>query len=954
MLTDKTQRGNAGFGKFSPADFNTVYQSFIAADITEAQTHLDDLPESQRRGLTLETLRHFHCGYLKSWVLTKSRAQKACGTYTKDDGTPKHLPPPSERIIIPTPSMNHFNAVATKHARQSMKDKYWKQHQGTEELFCDSAALEADTLVVVEGEMDCMSIHQATGGKIPVIAILGCGNQDKTIGENLAGILKGKRFVIMFDGDAAGRANAKKLRDRLIRERVPAVIRHLPDYLPLDMKKDSHAAKIDANELLCYHGEERLMTTMQQALATTADDLNRVAAQIAQDVADAGTTDANPQLEIISTARGKRNSDATRDARYQNANYSDDPDDARRIIRDAIQYIPLADESNVTRGDWFKVGCVMKRYGFDFADFDAWSKSDPARYDAEDCRQQWETMWTAEQAGDKGNKIGTLINIAKKFGYQPPPMEKLTADEIIADIRRRCDWKFDSKKRPVAIKATQANLNLIFSEDPNLSKLFGYNQFLDTYTFLQKAPWHSDDCTGKQWRDSDDAELRNYIRTNYAELKDKQGIEDTVIHFANLNAFHPVKEYFRHLPSWDGKPRAETLFIDFLRVADTPYAREVTLNWLTAAIARIFNPGCRYQTALTIVGNQGIGKSYLIEQLGGDWYGAIIDDVSDPHAVDALQSIWLAEVKEMSGMRKDINANKSFIERAEDIRRGAYERRATSRPRHCVFAITVNDAEFLRDVTGNRRYLILNCQSGSLDYVEGLTPEYIRQVWAEVYQRYNKLFADGFDARKLELSRDTRRKAEQIAENHLQDDGLAAEIQSFVDKKKPADVIWRLMNKDDRRKFFVDGKFTIEEGDLDARFKNSGRITPDKQAAFDKAKQISPSVRRVNISQGGGMPCYLTFYGSELREHICAAEIFNEAIANGDKRKAMYRIAEILSHLDGWHLGERLQKADPEYPNQKKPYFRNADNRPAEDTPAENSDDLTCNSDPVDEDDLPL
>lgn len=953
MLTDKTQRGNAGFGKFSPANFNTVYQYLIAADIAEAQTHLDDLPESQRRGLTLETLRHFHCGYLKSWVLTKSRAQYACGTYTKDDGTPKKLPPPSERIIIPTPSMNHFNAVATPRARCDMDKNFVKQHAGTMELFCDPAALEADTLVVVEGEMDCMSIHQATGGKIPVIAILGCGNQDKTIGENLAGILKGKRFVIMFDGDAAGRANAKKLRDRLIRERVPAVIRHLPDYLPPDMKKDSHAAKIDANELLCYHGEERLMTTMQRALETTADDLDRVAAQIAQNVADAGTADANPQLEIISTARGKRNSDATRDPRYQNVNYSDDPDDDLSIARAAMWSIPLDDASRVTRGDWFMTGCVWKIHGGTFEEFDAWSKTDPARYDSVDCRAQWYSMWTAEQAGDKGYRLGTLINFAKQFGYQPP-RKKLTADEIIADIRRRCDWKFDSKKRPVAIKPTQANLDLIFSEDPNLSKLFGYDRFHSAIVFLKKAPWHDEDCTGKLWRDEDDAELRKYIRTNYAELKDKQGTEDTVIHFANLNAFHPVKRYLQSLPSWDGKPRAETLFIDFLRVADTPYAREVTLNWLTAAIARIFNPGCRYQTALTIVGNQGIGKSYLIEQLGGDWYGAIIDDVSDPHAVDALQSIWLAEVKEMSGMRKDINANKSFIERGEDIRRGVYERRATSRPRHCVFAITVNDAEFLRDVTGNRRYLILNCQSGSLDYVEGLTPEYVRQVWAEVYQRYQELFADGFDARKLELSRDTRRKAEQIAEQHLQDDGLTSEVKAFVDKKKPADVIWRLMSKDDRRKFFVDGKFTIEEGDLDARFKNSGRITPEKQAAFDKAKQISSNVRRVNISQGGGMPCYLTFYGSELREHICAAEIFNEAIANGDKRKAMYRIAEILSHLDGWHLGERLQKADPEYPEQKKPYYRNSDNRPADEPAANPADDLTCNSEPVDEDDLPL
>lgn len=963
MLTDKTQRGNAGFGKFSPANFNTVYQYLIADDIAEAQTHLDDLPESQRRGLTLETLRHFHCGYLKSWVLTKSRAQYACGTYTKDDGTPKKLPPPSERIIIPT-STHHFNAVATPRARCDMDKNFVKQHAGTMELFCDPAALDADTLVVVEGEMDCMSIHQATSGKIPVIAILGCGNQDKTIGENLAGILKGKRFVIMFDGDAAGRANAKKLRDRLIWERVPAVIRHLPDYLPLDMKKDSHAAKIDANELLCYHGEERLMTTMQQALATTADDLDRVAAQIAQDVADAGTTDANPQLEIISTARGKRNSDATRDARYQNVNYSDDPDDDLSIARAAMWSIPLDDASRVTRGDWFMTGCVWKIHGGTFEEFDAWSKTDPARYDPVDCRAQWDSMWTAEQAGDKGYRLGTLINFAKQFGYQPP-RKKLTADEIIADIRRRCDWKFDSKKRPVAIKATQANLNLIFSEDPNLSKLFGYDRFQGAIVFLKKAPWHSDESgAGDLWHDTDAAELRNYIRTNYAELRDKQGIEDTVIRFANENSFNAVKVFLESLPKWDGTPRAENLFVKFLHAEDSGFTREVTLKWLLGTIARVYHPGCDFQICLVLQGAQRIGKSKLVKMLGGkervnpngqNWHVALKDSVDDAHAVDALQKGWIIEIEEFSAARKaEINALKTFISADDDTRRFSYDKFATTRKRHVAFVVTCNDEQFLRDPTGNARFIIIKCSQKKFDRVAGMTPEYIRQVWAEVYQRYQELFADGFDESKLQLELETQIHAEEIAERYLQDDGLTGEVKAFVDKKKPTDVIWRLMSKDDRRKFFVDGKFTIEEGDLDARFKNSGRITPDKQAAFDKAKQISPSVRRVNISQGGGMPCYLTFYGSELREHICAAEIFNEAIPNGDKRKQMYRIEEILSHLDGWTLSKRLQKADPEYPDQRKPYFRNPDNRPADEPATNPADDLTSDSESVDNDDLPL
>ena len=401
------------------------YQRLIAADLAEAQAHLDELPESQRRGLTLETLRHFHCGYLPNWILTRSRAEFACGVYTNRlTGEPKRLPPPSERIIIPTESMNHFNAVATPRARRSTDKKYWKQHAGEKELFCDPAALDSDTLVVVEGEVDAMTIWQVTGGEVPVVAILGCDNQRKTLFARLTKDLSGKRFVILLDADAAGKKAAEKLRDRLIQSRVPAVTRYLYDYLPYQYKKDPRAVKIDANEILTKHGEYRLQAALNGAMATVKADLDRVAAQIQADMDAAGLETATPELKLIHS-RPRNNSGTTPTPRYRNSNHADNDDD-RNIIRDALQYIPLADADKVTRDDWFAVGCVMKRYDFEFEDFDAWSKSDPARYDADDCRRQWDNMWTVEQAGEGGYSIGTLIKIAKGFGFNPPPREKFT------------------------------------------------------------------------------------------------------------------------------------------------------------------------------------------------------------------------------------------------------------------------------------------------------------------------------------------------------------------------------------------------------------------------------------------------------------------------------------------------------------------------------------------------
>ena len=147
------------FAQLPKENFDNEYSRLIKLDIAQAQAHLDDLPEKQRRGLTLETLRHFHCGYLPNWILTKSRAEYTCGLYVKElTGEPKHLPPPSKRIIIPTPSMEHLNGVATE--RLEVNQAYWKQHAGSMELFCDSDTLNSDLIVVVEGEIDAMSIWQ--------------------------------------------------------------------------------------------------------------------------------------------------------------------------------------------------------------------------------------------------------------------------------------------------------------------------------------------------------------------------------------------------------------------------------------------------------------------------------------------------------------------------------------------------------------------------------------------------------------------------------------------------------------------------------------------------------------------------------------------------------------------------------------------------------------------------
>lgn len=85
--------------------------SLIQIDIADSQNHLDELPDSDRRGLTLETYQHFGCGYLDKWSHPKIRLEKGKAF-------------PTRRIIIPTADKAHYLAALPLSDRDKT-DKYY-------------------------------------------------------------------------------------------------------------------------------------------------------------------------------------------------------------------------------------------------------------------------------------------------------------------------------------------------------------------------------------------------------------------------------------------------------------------------------------------------------------------------------------------------------------------------------------------------------------------------------------------------------------------------------------------------------------------------------------------------------------------------------------------------------------------------------------------------------------
>ena len=333
------------------------------------------------------------------------------------------------------------------------------------------------------------------------------------------------------------------------------------------------------------------------------------------------------------------------------------------------------------------------------------------------------------------------------------------AAEDFADLpaETETDW---TKKLKLTEKGglaqTIENVVIILTHDPQLAGRLAYNEMEHNIVVLSSLHW-SKHKGPRQWSDADDAALRYYLERTYG-LTGKDRIFDAVNVVAQSNAFHPVREYLDSC-IWDGVPRVDTLLIDYLGAEDTEYTRAVTRKALAAAVARIYQPGRKFDYMLTIRGTQGIGKSALIAKLGGKWFSDTFTTMQGKDAYEQVLGVWLVEVGELAGMRKaEAETIKLFISKQVDRFRPAYGRRLQEFPRQCIFIGTTNESQFLRDATGNRRFWVVDTPNDPThDLWEELTPETVALIWAEAVEIYKA-------GEELYLPKELERVAREVQE----------------------------------------------------------------------------------------------------------------------------------------------------------------------------------------------
>lgn len=176
------------------------------------------------------------------------------------------------------------------------------------------------------------------------------------------------------------------------------------------------------------------------------------------------------------------------------------------------------------------------------------------------------------------------------------------------------------------------------------------------------------------------------------------------------NTVDPVRDWLDSL-TWDGTARLDRWLPTSAGAPDTDFVRTVGANTLIGCVARQYQPGVKMDNMLVLEGNQGLGKSPLLSALfSSEWFGDGLPQFSDSGFGRLLRGKLCFEIAEMSSMtRTDIEHTKKTIAIQIDRYRDPYARREAEHPRRCIFIGTTNEAEYLIDQTGNRRFWPVKC-----------------------------------------------------------------------------------------------------------------------------------------------------------------------------------------------------------------------------------------------------
>lgn len=370
--------------------------------------------------------------------------------------------------------------------------------------------------------------------------------------------------------------------------------------------------------------------------------------------------------------------------------------------------------------------------------------------------------------------------------------EDYSTVENVEGDQEKLDWMTelaaDAKGKYLS---TSNNINTILANDARLKDNFKRNEFDGLRYVSRSLPWRKI-SKPEPIKDVDYSGVRNYIESIYG-ISGERKIDDALALEFQKKSYHPVKDYLGSL-EWDGVKRIDKILPEYFGTADNAYTREIIRKKLVGSVARIYQPGVKFDLAMVLIGPEGCYKSSFIRIMGGEWFSDTFMTVHGKEAFEQIQGVWLMEIAEMSGFKKaDAEAVKHFISKQDDTFRAAYGRTPDKHLRQTTFWPTSNKWEVLNDPTGNRRFgpvkvIVEDIMKSVVDDLPGERD----QIWAEAVRLYRQ-------GETLFLSPEADKIARVERSNHSETDERTGLIEQYLDARLPEN--WKELELYERQQY---------------------------------------------------------------------------------------------------------------------------------------------------------
>jgi hypothetical protein len=398
------------------------------------------------------------------------------------------------------------------------------------------------------------------------------------------------------------------------------------------------------------------------------------------------------------------------------------------------------------------------------------------------------TDWLDLMRAEGVDAVRNALLSPSKFEPAPEDVERRSSAEIAEN--NKLIMGDDGCPKPVLH-------NAIVVLRRQLGPDLGFDTFAQRVIYTGRAPWQGT-TAATECDDYFDLKATDWLHQQMVLVRPVV-THEALLALAHDRPFHPVRDYLGGLV-WDGEERIDTWAITYLGAADTPYIKAVSARFLIGLVARVQQPGCKFDCVLILEGPQGSLKSTALRTLVGDeWFSDEIGDLGDKDTALQIQGIWLTELAELDSLlRAGHTRAKAFFSRPKDRFRPPYGRVAVDHPRQCGFAGSTNEDQYLRDPTGGRRFWSVAC--GTID-IDGLKAAK-DQLWAEADARFKAGARYWIGADEPELIKDA---AQEVAAREVADT-WDEQIEEYILKRKEVtvrdllrDALYIMIDKQTRR-----------------------------------------------------------------------------------------------------------------------------------------------------------